>query len=245
MLRVLFVVGFATLGYSVTAQIQSVDVNAANNSVSGGTIRINNALGQAPGNSMNYSEIRGRYFWNEKWKPAKLVLRDGGIVNLGRVKLNLFTNEIHYIGETGSELVVQKGLVKDLLFATSLTDSTTNAHFRSLSGLTRDFKENYFQMLNSGAYKLLKLTTITLYKGDYDAMLGRRDFKFVSTVSYYLSNTENQILELKGLNKEALFSIVQATEPSEDYLSQHKNKLKNENEVVEFLQWLNSETKKQ
>ncbi|NOS91821.1 MAG: hypothetical protein HOP30_07860 [Cyclobacteriaceae bacterium] len=244
MLRLISSLVFGVLTVNTYAQIQSVDVTGGGNGIGGANVKINNALGQTPSSAVNYDEVRGRYFWDENWKPARLLMRNGGLVNLTRVKLNLFTNEIHYIGDTGSELVAQKGLVKELVFATSLIDTTVTGRFKSLSGLTRDFKENYFQVLNRGSYELLKLTSITLYKGDYDAMLGRRDFKFVSAVRYYLANGDNRILELKSLNREALFSIIERTEQSEEYLKKNKNKLKNESDVVEFLVWLNSEAKK-
>ncbi len=240
MVKLAFSFLFSVITINLFPQIQSVEINGASQSGTGGNVKINNALGQTPSSTVNYSEVRGRYFWNENWKPAKLMLRSGGVMNLTRVKLNLFTNEIHYIGDTGSELVAQKGLVKEVVFATSLIDSTVSGHFKSLSGLTLDFKESYFQVLNKGSYQLLKLTSITLYKGDYDAMLGRRDFKFVSAVSYYLANPDNRILELKSLNKEALFSIIEPTEQSDEYLKKNRNKLKNEQDVVAFLNWLNT-----
>jgi len=93
------------------AQQQTLDL--ANTTVgSMGYVRFNNyaALGQKNEDNLDYSEIRGNCFWDNEWSPALLILKNGKGVKLNKVKLNFYTNNVHYLDNKGGELVAQNTL---------------------------------------------------------------------------------------------------------------------------------------
>jgi hypothetical protein len=236
----LFIVSLLVYSSS-NAQLQSFDVNVAGVAAYG-SVRYNDplTLGQKTGSKINYSEIRGRYFWNEQWNMAIAILKGGRKVKMYQAKLNLYTSEIHYIDNGGSELAVEAGLIKQISLFSRNDSSQVIGTFVGLSGVTKDFKEHYFQLLNEGQTQLLKFTEVTLRKGDYDAMLGRTDYSFVSTARYYIKDIYG-INALKALNKTAVFSILKSTSEGEEWLGKSKNRLKNELDLTAFFDFLNSQ----
>src|SRR5215831_11693837 len=97
-------------------QLQSFEY--ANTTIaSGGFIRFNNyaALGQKYDDKIDYSEVRGSCFWDSEWNPAILILKSGKGFKLRSAKLNLYTNDIHYLDNKGIELIAQNK-VENIVF---------------------------------------------------------------------------------------------------------------------------------
>ncbi len=225
------------------AQLQTFDV-AGGSAGNYGSVRYNNpaAIGQKTVDKLTYSDVRGRCFWSDEWSPGLLFLKGGNAIKMRQVKLNLYTNDVHYIDNSGSELVANSGLIKKIiLFSTEDTLKVTAA-FQSLIGLTKDDKEHYFQVMNEGAFQLLKNVSVTIRKSDYDPLLGRSEFNFVSSTNYFLKDKVS-IKPLKGLNKSSVFSILEPTPEAEEWLKSTKNKVKNEEDIIALFSFLSLEKK--
>jgi len=230
---------FFVLSLYCNAQQQTLDL--ANSTVGSiGYVRFNNyaSLGQKNEDKLDYSEIRGNCFWNKDWSPAVLILKNGKGVKLKKVKLNFYTNNVHYLDDNGSELVAQNSL-KNIIFFDRKDTSKLIAVFEGLAGFKIKDVDVYAQILSDGQTKFLRRTQVTLIKKDNDPMLGHPDLKFESETHYYIEDNGN-VKRLKNINKENVFSIIKTSEEDEVWLKSNKNKLKNEAEVIAFFTYRNA-----
>jgi hypothetical protein len=240
MISILPLLFFSLSAYS---QMQSLDVNSAGPG-SYGTVKFNDfsSLGQKKGTVVDYSEVRGRCFWDNEWNPGVLVLKGGNAIKLKNIKLNLYTNEVHYLNIQGTELIAQAGQVKKIVLFSAKDTLRTIAIFESLSSKEKNKEDGYFELLTDGKIQFLKKTTVHLNKQKYDPMLGKVEYKFVPDAQFFIRK-DNALNPLKKINKSSLFSIVGSSSESESWLSSNRNKLKSEEDVVEFLKFINQSGK--
>ncbi len=231
------------LFYSPICQGQLQTFEYANTTIgSGGFVRFNNfaALGQKNEDKVDYSDVRGSCFWDNEWNPAILILKSGKGFKLQSVKLNFYTNDIHYLDNKGTELVAQSS-VKNIVFFDRNDTTKLKAVFQHLEGFKVKEVDSYAQLLVEGKTQFLKRKEVKLIKNK-DTMLDHPDLKFVSDTYYYIEDSGNTI-HLKNLNRESLLSVIKTTEEDETWLKANKNKLKNEAEITSFLTYRNA-TKK-
>ena len=221
------------------AQLQTFDY--ANSTVgSGGFVRFNNygELGQKNSDKLDYADVRGNCFWDKEWNPAILILKNGKGVKIKKVKLNFYTNDIHYVDDRGTELVAQNGINKIVFFDRKDTTKVL-AVFEGIAGFKIKDTDAFVQLLVEGRIQLMKRTEVTMIKKDNGPMMDNPDFKFLSEVVYYLKQ-DGSISNLKTISKTNLFSILKPMDEDETWLKTNKNKLKTETDVISFLMYRNS-----
>lgn len=235
------IAGFFLLNFDLLAQLKSLDVDPITVGTSG-TVRFNNygEAGMRSSAKIDYSDIRGSCFWNKDWLRAKIIVKSGKAFLVSKAKLNFYTNEIHFIDDKGKEMVVQNG-VKGIVFYL-LNDTTQAEDFKVLSGFSAKGKEIFVQVLVKGKIQLLKHTSVDVITKDTDLMLGRKDRKFESTETYYVEENGN-VLKMKRISKPNLLALIKEENGDEDWLKEHKSKLKNEKEAIEFITYRNSLSK--
>jgi hypothetical protein len=237
-MRKLFV--FVCLVYSFVASAIAQNLNLdVNGSAIGanGVVRFNDPslMGGKRGVKVDYSDVRGNCFLDSKWSSAMVHLKNKAVIKFSKLKLNLFTGDIHYLDVKGLELAADSKIVGDILMFDP-DDST-----RILSRVKKyivDGKESFFLELNQGNIKLLKQIVVTLFKGDYDVSRAKNDFRFVRQVDYFLVNN-GRALRIKSLSKEALLLHITLSEQNQQWLKTNKNQLKNETQIIEFLDHYN------
>jgi hypothetical protein len=220
------------------AQLQSFEF--ANSTIASvGYVRFNNftEIGRKNENLVDYSEIRGNCFWDSEWNPAILILKSGKGFKLKQVKLNLYTNDIHYIDNKGTELVAQSN-VKNIVFFDRNDTTKLKGVFQRLEGFKINDIDAFAQLLTEGNIQFLKRKEVKLIKNK-DTMLDHPDLRFVSDIHYYIADHGNITL-LRPISKENLFSVIKPTEEDESWLKANKNKLKNEADVTAFLTYRNA-----
>ena len=84
-----------------------------------------------------------------------------------------------------------------------------------------------------------KHTKVILHKGDYDPLRGKADTSYDSEVEYFIKHDDN-FSKLKALNKNSVLSALKPTQETDQWLSTNKNKLKNESDVLAFLNFYNT-----
>jgi hypothetical protein len=217
-------------------QIQSIDSYTGLGA--GGVTRFNNypALGKKITEKVEYSEIKGNCFWDSDWNAALLVLKNGTNVKLRNVKLNLYTNDIHYLNNTGAELVALTGATKIIFFDKKDT-AKVSAMFQwfSFAGKT---KASFDQVLAGHEIQLLKNYIVSLSK-EVDPVTSKSDYRFGTVTDYFILEKGN-VSPLKSINKNAILSIVKATKEREEWLQANRNKLKNEADAIAFINFCNS-----
>lgn len=229
-----------TAGYlPVLAQAgSSLDV-AEPGAVNGyGTVRFSNPSGNSDKvDNIDLSDISGSPYYSEKWTAATVVLTDDKLVKLNKARLNLYNNELHYIYEGGIEMVVDDRNVKRV-YLVDARDTAKVITFNVVQNYNGKPGGTYMQALNQGGIQLLKINAIQLNKKDYDPIRGKNLYSFQQAVSYvFLKN--GVFIPCKTLNKADIFTVLTPEARANTWLTNSKNKLKNEKEVIAFLDWYN------
>lgn len=194
---------------------------------------------------VSYSEINGSCFWNQNWLRARVTMKNGEVFYLPKAKLNLYTEEIHYLNEAGAELAIQNQ-VNAVAFYSS-PDTAKTEIFKSLnSGLLLNDKdafvnrkEVYVQILVDGKIRLLKMTKVKLLRREADPLTRRMEWNFEPRENYFIEESYD-IRPLGSVNKDHLFTLIKKEEGDEEWLKSNKNKLHKEVDIVSFLNYRNS-----
>jgi predicted glutamine amidotransferase len=187
--------------------------------------------------------MNGTPFWDDHWNAAHLFMKNGGIIKVDQVKIDLYANEIYFI-HNGVELVAEKGSVQKVLLYKQQDTSKILAFFEYYPdfSIKNSPSQAYYRVLNTGKVRLLKLQKALVNTAPYDPIAGNAKKSFYAKTYYALSNDGN-IFPLKSLDHANLFSILSPGAESEAWLKKNNNRLKNEGEVLSFLNYYNIEFK--
>jgi hypothetical protein len=198
-------------------------------------------LSQSDAKVKNDDDIRGNPFWNEEWKTAFLY-SDNFKILLLRVKLNLYKDDVYYTTPDSVVMIAKNGLVKGITFFK--TQDTTNVlgNFVYLkTGDDRDY--HYYEILNAGKAQLVKKYRITLFKPPFDPLTGTSDWNYATKAIYYIY-FNGKLSQIKGNNKDAVFSILHPASSSAEWLNKNQNKLKSPSDILNFLTYYNTAANK-
>ena len=194
-------------------------------------------LSQSDTKDENSADIRGNPFWNEDWKTAFLYSENFKILVL-KVKLNLYKDDVYYTTPDSISMVAKNGVVKGITFFK--TGDTTNVIGNFVYLKTEDDNDyHYYEVMNVGKAQLVKKYRVTLFKPPFDPITGTTDWNYATKAIYYIY-FNGKLSQIKGNNKDALFSILHPSATSVDWLNKNQNKLKSPVDILSFLAYYNS-----
>lgn len=202
------------------------------------------AVGQKKVDNISYEDVRGSAFWNDKWNPAIFILSNNKVAKVHKAKMNLYTNEVHFIDLKGAELALENTQAIKVIFFNGMDTTAVLAVFESLPDSLSPTKYSYYHVLNDGKFRLLILQKNSVREGDYDPTIGKREHSFYSKITYAIGDDQN-IVPVKSLNQANLFTAINASPETERWVSQGKFKLKTESQVASFLTLYNNQIKPQ
>ena len=201
-------------------------------------------VGQKKVENISYEDVRGSAFWDDKWNAAIFVLSNNQAAKVRKARLNLYTNEVHFMDLSGTELALDNTQALKVIFFKGMDTTTVLAVFESLPDSLSPTKHSYYQVLNNGKFRLLVLQKNSVRENEYDPAVGKREHSFFSKTTYAIANDQN-IISIKSLNQSNIFTAISASPEMEQWVSQNKYKLKTEAQVVAFLNLCNSQIKSQ
>jgi hypothetical protein len=197
-------------------------------------------IGKKKVEMINYSDIDGNPYYNPKWSKAFLYLKNGNLVKIDRVKLNMFTNEVDYMNNNNVEMVLEAFNFKKIILMKQEDTSHIAAIFECFPDMTDASKgEAFYRVLNGGTVQLYALDKTILKTGAYDPLLGKDPKSFYTKKFYALTNT-GAFSPLKILDRNNILPLVKSHQVDEDWLDGAHNKLKTEKDVIAFLEFFNS-----
>ncbi len=184
----------------------------------------------------NSADIRGNPFWNEDWKTAFLYSDNFKILVL-KVKLNLYKDDVYYTTPDSVVMIAKNGVVKGITFFK--TQDTTNVLGNFVSLKTEDDNEyHYYEVMNVGKAQLVRKYRVTLFKPPFDPTTGASDWNYVTKAVYYIY-FNGKLSQIKGNNKDAVFSILHPSTSTAEWLNKNQNKLKSPSDILSFLEYFN------
>jgi hypothetical protein len=200
-----------------------------------------NLLRNLPQNSikLNYTDIDGTAFWKEDWQKAFMYTKVGNVISLDKAKMNLYSGELHYISNVGSELVVETSAVTKVVFMQKKDSTKIDGVFAVLANFVDSNPIAFFRVFNTGNYQLVLLEQKKVKTTPYDPLQAKSNSSFYSNYYYALYNN-GAVSPLKKLERNSILPSLKSHQEDEDWLNSKHNKLKTVTEVITFLDYYNS-----
>jgi len=223
------------------AQNLTIDISNPGQGPSGGMVRVTNvsAIGDKKATGLTYEDVEGTPFWDEHWNSAILYFKSGAIYKLPKAKLNLYTSEVHYENENGSELVAETNLIDKIAFLDSKDATKILAVFAALPDYIDNKPAGFYRVFNNGAYQLILLQKNLVKVSPYDALLQKSTTSFFKKTYYGIYNN-GKTIPLKSLDKNSIIAALPFNASVEPWIKNTKNKLKSEEDFIALLNYYNS-----
>jgi hypothetical protein len=177
---------------------------------------------------------------------ATLIDETNKIVAKTKIKLNLYTNEIHFTNKDGVEMVVVRDAIRKIIFHKSDTANDAFAVFENnvapiAENNERAENSSYVQVLNQGDIQVLKYTRKALNSAD--SLFGTmKRYYFSDQPMYYLYHKSGSFYRLSKLNQAKLMDLLpEATmQIHGTWINTNKINFKKEDDFVRFIQYYNA-----
>lgn len=205
--------------------------------------------GQSGGNNSRipYERINGSPYWRNEYILASLIDKSNQVLGKAPVKLNLYTNEVYFLTPQGQERVAASGKVRKIIFYKDEEGKEILTVFENnLPNIVEvnPTAENpsFVQVMNSGDFQLLKHTRMQFITAD--SLFGTmKRYRFSDQIHYYLNNKFGQVTKLKKLSRDAVVENLNIDRTVEAWIKENGINLKKEEDVVRFLDYMNSRKK--
>jgi hypothetical protein len=197
--------------------------------------------------TLSYGQIKGDPFWRNEPQMATLIDKDNKVISKNKIKLNLYTNEIHFTNSQGKELVVEPDLVRKIVFHKSDDSPDILAVFENemdqiVEVNTKAETSSYVQVMNFGDIQLLKHTRKKINTAD--SLFGTlKRYYFGEQVIYFVNDKYGKTERLKKLSQDNVMGILPRSERHSSWISANKINFKKEEDVVRFLDYYNASAK--
>jgi hypothetical protein len=186
----------------------------------------------------SYTDVEGSPFWNDNWNPAIVYFSNGAKAKINQARLNLYTDEIHYLNSVGTELAIENQGITRLVFLNINNLTQPIASFAKLVNHVSGNGTAFYKVLNAGEFQLILLQKQFVKTSPYDPIQGKSISSFYSKKNYAIYNVGN-IIPLDDLNKKSLLAALGNVTGFDSLLKENKSKLKSEKEFTDLLEAYN------
>ncbi len=187
---------------------------------------------------IRYSDISGTPFLFEDWRMANIYDISNKKIAQVKVKYNTNTDQIHFLDDKEKELVADKIVIQKVEIISNEDNNEPAIRFeKGLTDTKGGLKSYQFvQVLNDGSIQILKQFSNQILQKD--SLFGTmKIYKFSPNASFYLK-TGNNVISLRKLDQEELYSILPNKELILNY-AKNKKKIKSEKDFIDFLNYYN------
>lgn len=236
----LFFLCFFIACQSIQSQQLSIDITAMKNA-DFSTISVYDPAkyGGRSSKSLSYEDIEGTPFLDEHWNKGMVIAKNGQTHMFQQIRINLYSHEMHYLDSTGLELSIDGDRIQTI-YSFNKKDSTQLAEvYVALPDFVDSKPFALYRVFNNGTYQLLRLQKRYVQTDPYDPRLAKTISRFYQKTFYAFYHL-GRILPLKSLSQTDFEKVIPLDANSSTWLSQHKNKLRSEHDVVDFLTYFNA-----
>jgi hypothetical protein len=184
-------------------------------------------------------DIAGSPFYTDEWTYADIRLYSNKELTNVKLRLNLQTQEIHFLSKNNSEMACPAGMIKEVRFHSAAADGKGATEFQSgFPPVDHNSTTDFYQVLSKGKSTLLRSLkkSISVQK---DQLSGEVKKEFVLYEEYYLLHQDI----LKRLKRDRSFIIAMLADKKdkiEDFVRDKKLKYKSFDEIRQIIDYYNS-----
>jgi len=186
-----------------------------------------------------YRDVAGSPYLRDAWAPATLRLNGSAVVLGMRVRLDLKSQQWHFLDSGNVERLVPSGLVREVLLDDSSGGDVKTTVFRSGFPPVDNRKiTDFYQVQSDGKVELLH----SMFKAiniDKDEMAGSVQLEFLFYEDYYLFS-QGKMVRVKKDKSEVLNLMVDKKEKIQIFIDQNHLKLKSIDELKKVIDYYNT-----
>jgi len=189
----------------------------------------------------SYINIRGSAYYIDSFAAGVIGLSNGKMYQYDQLKLNLHSNQLHFLTPDGQERVAGEGAIRKLYFFVT-SDSSHPVAFSS--GYTSGYgysSSTFFEEMNQGNLQVLRQISRTIVNdvGTSSSPMGQH---FVDQSIYYLADQKAKKLVKWKKGKEQLLEFLGPDAALADqFITEKKINCRSVNEVVDVLTYVNGQ----
>jgi hypothetical protein len=188
----------------------------------------------------NYTSVRGTPYYIDTFNLAVVGLSNGKLYEYDKVKLNLYTNQVHFLTPEGQERIAGEGVVRKLYFFLT-EDSSHPVVFSSGYPTGYGYTNNtYFEEMNQGNLQVLRQISRTIANdvGMSSTPMGQH---FVDQSIYYVVDQKAKKVVKWKKGKEFLQEFLGPNATiANQVISERNLSCRNYNDAVEVFNYVNS-----
>jgi len=185
------------------------------------------------------SDIEGTPFFTDEWKFSGVTLNTGKVVANIKTRLNLQSQELHFMDKNNVEMAVPGGLVKNVRFLESPGSDKVVAEFQSgFPPVDKQDEHSFYQVLSSGKAGLLLFRQKTLVTQKND-LSGEVKKEFTAYESLYLSRNGG-LGKIKKDKEDVLNALADKKEIIEAFVNSHRLKYRSMDDIRKIMDYYNS-----
>ena len=189
------------------------------------------------------SRIKGSAFLNEEWQLASLFDKDGKRISTVPGRMNLATNQFHFIWKEQELVAADDKKIALIIFHTNNDSSAIGTIFmKDIPNLVLNKKPltNFVQAMNMGKCQLLKYTSRQVFPAE-DSLFGTQKRYAFKDINFYFLKTEDKVEKIKKLSDEHILALIPEASSFKEWINQNNLSLKKEEDVILFLDHYNSQ----
>jgi hypothetical protein len=186
-----------------------------------------------------YSSVKGSPFFMDEFLWATFYDQKGKMTGRQKAKINLASQEIHFIGEKEMEYIAPSELANKVVLSHEQKNDTVAVFARLVPGLQFNNKplRDYVQQLTFGEAVLYKHTK--RYVASADSMFGTlKRYYFATQNSYFLKFDADPVFVNK-LSLNALLSILPGSDGMLDWAKKNKLNIRKEDDLIALIEEYN------
>lgn len=189
-----------------------------------------------------YEGVRGTPYLFNKWKRGNVYLNNNTLIKNVNIKYNIYTDDLLYLNSSsGDSLIIDRSKIYKFEIIDKLSDDIILIEEMQTKPGKPD-KKTFVRVIYDGKSKFIlkyiKSFIRANYKGAYAS--GNKYDEYTDDQQYFIFIDENNPAKIK-LNKKSFIKTLSAKEDKvKAFISMHNLTLKNENEVVELLEYYDS-----
>lgn len=185
-------------------------------------------------------EITGSPFINSNWKTAVIKLKDGRYFEGVPVKLNIYSQSLHYRSANGAEMVAPAGIIEEVHLNDTADNGTiaTHLYYCGMKPVENNDENTFYEVLDTGRATLLlcKKTKIIEAK-TFASTTIIKEYKSFSDHYISLGGKMSKCKKNDSFFKELL---ADKKDPVQKFIDDNKIRFKSENDFRTIVRYYNS-----
>jgi hypothetical protein len=184
-------------------------------------------------------DIAGSPFFTDEWKYATVLLNSNKEIENIKLRLNLQTQEIHFLSKNVTEMAIPAGVVKEVRFYNSPGDAKPLAEFQcGFPAIDNQNANSFYQVLSSGKVPFLCSLRKSVSE-QKDGLSGEIKKEFVEYEDYYVFAGG----AMTRVKKDKAF-VINLLKDKEDqvkaFMAEKKFRFKSFDDITQIIAYYNS-----